>query len=137
MIPSFRSMLSRDKRLPLDTWNTSGLQEKVFGKQCFTFDSLRDHPQRIQSDDVQRNRGAVPGAERTKTCHTSEDRQKSRHNSNADIFKKAVDCEFFSTGGVSAHLCGWTAKSKFRNCNSTNSLIPKHSCFGRYDSKIK
>ena len=25
MIPSSRSMLSRDKRLPLDTWNTSGL----------------------------------------------------------------------------------------------------------------
>ena len=26
-IPSSRSTLSRDKRLPLDTWNTSGLQE--------------------------------------------------------------------------------------------------------------
>ena len=30
MIQSSRSMLSRDKRLPLDTWNTSGLQENVF-----------------------------------------------------------------------------------------------------------
>ena len=30
MIPSSRSMLSRDKRLPLDTWNTSVLQENVF-----------------------------------------------------------------------------------------------------------
>ena len=30
MIPSSRSMLSRDKRLPLDTWNTSGLQGNVF-----------------------------------------------------------------------------------------------------------
>ena len=29
----------------------------------------------IQSDDVQRNREAVPEAERTKTSHTSEDRQ--------------------------------------------------------------
>ena len=26
MVPSSRSMLSPDKRLPLDTWNTSGLQ---------------------------------------------------------------------------------------------------------------
>ena len=26
-IPSSRSLLSRDKRLPLDTWNTSGLQK--------------------------------------------------------------------------------------------------------------
>ena len=30
MIPSFRSLLSRDKRLPLDTWNQSGLQKKTF-----------------------------------------------------------------------------------------------------------
>ena len=30
--------------------------------------------QRIQSDDVQRNREAVPEARRTKTSHTSEDR---------------------------------------------------------------
>ena len=29
-IPSSRSMLSRDKRLPLDTWNQSGPQEKTF-----------------------------------------------------------------------------------------------------------
>ena len=29
-IPSSCSMLSRDNRLPLDTWNTSGLQENVF-----------------------------------------------------------------------------------------------------------
>ena len=27
MIPSSRSMLSRDKRLPLDTWNQSRVQE--------------------------------------------------------------------------------------------------------------
>ena len=30
VIPSSRSLLSRDKRLPLDTWNQSGLQENVF-----------------------------------------------------------------------------------------------------------
>ena len=52
MIPSSRSMLSRDKRLPRDTWNTSGLQENVFGNQFSTFDSPR-FPQRISSDDVQ------------------------------------------------------------------------------------
>ena len=31
MIPSSRSLLSRDKRLPLGTWNQSGLQETIFG----------------------------------------------------------------------------------------------------------
>ena len=74
MIPSSRSLLSREKRLPLDTWNQSGLQENVFGNQFSTFDSPRGHPQRIQSDNVQRNREAVPEARRTKTVHTSEDR---------------------------------------------------------------
>ena len=66
MIPGSRSLLSRDKRLPLDTWNQSGLQENVFGNQLSTFDSPKDHPERI--------REAVPEAGRTKTIHTSEDR---------------------------------------------------------------
>ena len=62
--------------VPLDTWNTSGLQENGFfsKKQFSTFDSPRDFPQRIQSDDVQRDREAVLEAGRTKTVHTSEDR---------------------------------------------------------------
>ena len=74
MIPSSRSLLIRDKRLPLHTWNQSGLQENVVGNPFSTFDSPRDHPQRIQSDNAQRNREAVPEAGRTKTIHTSEDR---------------------------------------------------------------
>ena len=45
-----------------------------------TFDSPRDYSQRFQSDDVQRNRTAVPEAERTKTSHTSEDRQNQGTN---------------------------------------------------------
>ena len=63
MIPSSRSMLIRDKRMPLDTWNQSGLQENVFGNQFSMCDSSRNHPRRIQSE-----------AGRTKTIHTSEDR---------------------------------------------------------------
>ena len=39
------------------------------------FDSPGDYSQGIQFDDVQRNREAVPEAERTKTIHTSEDIQ--------------------------------------------------------------
>ena len=70
MIPSSRSLLSRDKRLPLDTRNTSGVQENVFGNQFSTFDSPRHHPQRIPFTDVQRNREAVPEAGRTKTFHS-------------------------------------------------------------------
>ena len=62
MIPSSRSMLSRDKRLPLDTWSTSGSQENVFGNHLFTFDSPRDHPRGIQSCASQSERGSVPQA---------------------------------------------------------------------------
>ena len=66
MIPSSRSLLSRDKILPLDTWNQSGVQENAFGKQFSTFDSPRDFPQRISSDDVQRNREAAIGDPKVK-----------------------------------------------------------------------
>ena len=49
VIPSSRSMLSRDRRLPLDRWNTSGLQENVFGNHFTTFDQLQDYLQGINS----------------------------------------------------------------------------------------
>ena len=77
MIPSSRSLLSRDKRLPCDTWNQSGVQKNVFAINFSTFDSPRDHPQGISSDDVQRNREAIPLElqARVETSLTSEDGQ--------------------------------------------------------------
>ena len=72
MIPSSRALLSRDKRLPLDTWNQSGVQENVFGHQFSAFDSPR-FPQRISSDDVQRDREAALGDPKAKTSLTSVD----------------------------------------------------------------
>ena len=68
VIPSSRSMLSHDKRLPLESWNTSGLQENVF-------DSLRDHPQRIHSCASQREQGLVPQATGTGTLFARDDKQ--------------------------------------------------------------
>ena len=73
-VSSQAALLSRDKRFSLDTWNQSGLQENVFGIEFSPFDSPRDCSHRTQSDDVRRNREAVPEAGRTKTSHTSEDR---------------------------------------------------------------
>ena len=75
MISSSRSMLSRDKRLPLETWNTSGLQENVFGNQCSTFESPRDHPQGNHSGAPQRERGSVPQATRSGTLFARNDKQ--------------------------------------------------------------
>ena len=74
-ITSSRSLLSRDKRLPLDTWNQSRVQENVFGHRFSTFDSPRDFPQRISSDDVQRNREAAFGDPKVKPSLISEDGQ--------------------------------------------------------------
>ena len=39
VIPSLRSMLSRDKRLPVDTWNLSESQGNIFGNPRPMFDS--------------------------------------------------------------------------------------------------
>ena len=74
MIPSSRSMLSRDKT----TWNTSGLQENVFGNQFSTFDSLRHHFQGIHSGEAQRERGSVPQVTGTESLFTRDDKQKQR-----------------------------------------------------------
>ena len=67
---SSRSVLSRDKRLPLDTWNQAGLQENVFGTQFSTFDSHRDQENENQfhklqgrtlfARDDKQNQGTIP-----------------------------------------------------------------------------
>ena len=59
--PVNRALLSRDKRLLLDTRNHSGLQENFFENQFSMFDSPRDLPQIISSDDVQRRTAPEPG----------------------------------------------------------------------------
>ena len=53
-------MLSRDKRLPIDTWNTSGPQENVFGNQFSTIDSSRNHCQGIHHSMTPGDTGSVP-----------------------------------------------------------------------------
>ena len=67
VIPSSRSMLSRDKRLPLDTLNTSGLPENVFGNQFSTFDSSQNHHQGIHHCTTPREKEPVPQATGTGT----------------------------------------------------------------------
>ena len=75
IIPSYRSRLGFDKRLLLDTWNTSGFQENVFGNQISTFDSPRDHPQGIHSCATPRERGSVLQATGTETFFTRDNKQ--------------------------------------------------------------
>ena len=75
MIPSSRSLLSRDKRLPIDTWNQSGLQE-----MCLEINVLRSiHSEIILKEfnltTCKETETQSPEAGRTKIIHTSEDRQ--------------------------------------------------------------
>ena len=66
VIPSSCSMLSREC-LPLDTWNTSGPQEHVFGNQFSAVDSSRNHYHRIHHSMTPGNTGSVPVHIDTKT----------------------------------------------------------------------
>ena len=95
----------------LDTWNTSGLQENVFGDQFSTFDSLRDHPQGIHPCAPQRERESVPQATGSGTLFERDDKQSRDTIPMPTFATKAVDCEFYDTGGVSAEFYGWTAKT--------------------------
>ena len=64
MITSSRILLSRNKRLLLDRYIHSELQENDFENQFSAFDSPIDYSQESQSDDVQRNREAAPESDR-------------------------------------------------------------------------
>ena len=68
MIPCSLSILSRDKRLPLDTWNAPGLQENVFGNQ-FTTCGLPGNPSfsRNHHGETRRETESVPRAIGTAT----------------------------------------------------------------------
>ena len=111
---------------------------KTFLENKFsTFDSPTDYSQRIQSDDVQRNREAVNEAGRTKTVHTSEDIKNQGTIPMPTFATRPLTTSSTTLGGISAQFYGWTAKTaQSRSCNSTNSLVHNHSWFGRHDSKI-
>ena len=71
MIPSSRSMLSRDKRLPSDTRNLSEPQGNVVGNQFSTFDPPPDQPQEMHHCATPRETESVPQAIGTGTSHAS------------------------------------------------------------------
>ena len=88
MMPSSRSMLSFDKRLPPDTWNTSGLQDNVFGNQFSTFDSPRDHHQGIHPRRLHRQSQGAEHALQTL------EKAKAKAKAKLDDAKLAADQEW-------------------------------------------
>ena len=76
MIPSARTLLSRDKRLLLDRWIQSGLQENVFGNPFSAFDSPTDYSQKkINLTTCKETEKQLQNQSKMKTRYTSEDRQ--------------------------------------------------------------
>ena len=110
MIPRICALPSRDKRLPLDTWNQSGLQENVLGHQFSTL---------IHREIILKEFNLTTCKETEKRSLKLEGRRpftkwrqtKSRHNSNADVCDKAVEYEFYNPGGITVKLYGRTAKA--------------------------
>ena len=60
IVPSPRSMLSRDRSLPLDTWNLSETQGNVLGNPRFMFDSSQTLYQGILHSTNLSATGAIP-----------------------------------------------------------------------------
>ena len=75
MIPSSRSMLSRDKRLPFDTRNLSEPQGNGVGIQFSTFDLPRNPSQAIHHCATPRETESVPQATGTGTSYARDDEQ--------------------------------------------------------------
>ena len=70
-----RSLHRHDKRLPLDTWNQSGVQENIFWKSMFyVWFTQRSSSKNSIWRRAKKQRGS-PWAGKTKTIHTSEDRR--------------------------------------------------------------
>ena len=105
-IPSPRSMLSCDKRLPPDTWNPLGLQENVFVNPRSTLESLQIPYRGIHPFMTPSAAGEAP----RKTCD-KRGRTNRKHNSNADFCKKAADHELLYSCGYSTEFYGGRAKT--------------------------
>ena len=92
------SHVSSQPAVPLDTCNTSGQQENVFGNQFSTVDS-RNHYKEFTIflhqvvQDPPSTTGFFLQATGTGTHFPGHEDLKQRHNSNADICRKAVDHE--------------------------------------------
>ena len=138
MIPSSRSLLSRHKRWPLDTWNQSGLQENVFGNQF----SLRlIHPEIILKEfnlttckDTEKQ-SLKPEGRRLFT-QVKTDKIKAQFQCRQlqqDRSLRVLQCRW----NYRRTTCSDSKDSKYRNCNSTHSLIHNRVWCGKFDSKLK
>ena len=137
-IPSPRSMLTCDKRLQPETWHPSELQENVFANPRSTLESLQTHHEGTHPFMTSSAAGQAPALiKHGETCGKRGWKIR-KHNSNADICKKAADCELLCSCGYCTEFHGWATKTAdYRNFNLINSLVHHHFYVGRKDSETK
>ena len=123
MVPSSRSMLSRDKRLPLDTWNIIlDCRKTFFGNQFSTFDPPRDHNSLLRITKrtrISSTRGIDFSQEMT---------NKIEAPIPMPIFAGRRPSTMNSFISVEFRRILWldSKDSKYRSCNSINSPIHNH-----------
>ena len=118
-IPSSRSMLSREKRLPLDTWNTSGLQENFCGNKFSTVDSSRNPYQRIHHSMTPGDTGSVPVHIGTRTLVARyEDLNRGSIPMPTFGRRQSTISSLFPVDIPQNSMVG---QQRYRNCNSINS----------------
>ena len=107
---------------------------KRFGNQLSVSDSPREYSQRIQCDDVQRNREAAPEAGKIKTNHTCEDRQNQCTIPMATFAPRRQRVPNIQLIFRRTTLSD-SKDSKCRNYHSKNSVIDHHSGCGKHYPK--
>ena len=111
VVPSPRSMLSRDRSMPLDTWNLSGTQGNVFGNTRHMLDVITDVLSRNSSLNESKCYRRKPSVEKYRGTCRWKWRTNWKHNSNAYVCREAVNHELFTTSWNSTEFCGWSAKT--------------------------
>ena len=96
-------------------------RKTCFGNQFSTFESPRDFPQRISSENVRRNREAIPHQSKGKASLTSEDGQ-NNGTIPMPTFASRPSIASSTIPVTATELCGQTAKTA--NAGITIRQIP-------------
>ena len=111
VIPSLCSMLSREKRLPLDTWSLSEPQGNVFCNRRPMFDSSQTPYQGIRHSTTPSAAGAVPVQVSTGR-HVARGEERIGSTTPMPMSeRKSSTTNFFFTSGNPTQFHGWKANT--------------------------
>ena len=130
IIPSPRSMRSRDKRLPLDTWTLSEPQGNVFGNPRPMFDSSQTPYQGILHITTPSATGAVPVQVSTGQL-VARGEERSEGTTTMPMSARKPSTMIFCQWKFHRILWLDSKDCRHRSFSLTNSRIHHHLCIGR------